>query len=199
MESVAGDVFEVTLSAVVRNQRSEVDYFRGKIANRRFHVLGVTRTGQQRFVPNMKLLFNSDTGDRSNPNGYTLQGTARLWKPVPVVDTISPVVPGTGLPPVINPPLNPGGVTITEVTVTGGAYTYNLPGGKLLLCIYAKSTAGQNILVGTSPGDYNLSGPVETTANTWALLGDNLWHADTATPIYISGLAGTNTLKFYIL
>lgn len=199
VESVAGDVFEVTLSAVIRNLRSEVDYLRAKISNRRLHVVGITRSGQQRFVPHMKFSIAADTGDRSNQNAYTVQGAARLWRPAPLVELLSPVVSGTVIPPVTNPPVTGGSVSITEVTVTGSTYTYSLPAGKLLLCVYAKGSSGQTLLVGTTSGGYDLSGPLEITANTWALLGDNLWHADSSTPIYISGLQGTNTLKFYIL
>lgn len=198
-ESQAGDVFEVTLSAAIRNVRSSVDYFRAKTANRRLHVLAFYADGQQRFVPYMKFLSTSDSGDRSSPNGYTFQATARLWRPAPLVAQLSPIVPGTGLPPVVNPPAEAGGTQVMQVTVTGGTYTFTVPAGKLLLCVYAKSTAGQTVVIGTTAGDYNLSGPVEMTANTWALMGDNIWHADIATSIYISGLQGTNTLKFYIL
>ncbi len=199
VDSAAGDVFEVTLSAVIRNVRSEADYLRAKMRNRRFHVLAHYASGIQRFVPHMKFFISPDSGDRTSPNAYTLQATARLWRPAPLVATLSPVMPGGGTPPVVNPPAEQGGVTVTNVTVTTSTYTFTVPAGKLLLCMYAKSSAGQTVLIGTTPGDYNLGGPAETTANTWALLGDNIWHADTATPIYISGLAGTNTLKFYIL
>lgn len=198
LESAAGDVFEVTLSAAIRNVRAEVDYLRAKMRNRRFHVLAFYSNGLQRYVPNMKFSTTSDSGDRSSQNGYTFQATARLWRPAPVVAALSPVMPGSVIPPVVNPTVE-GGVTVTQISVSSSIYTFTIPAGKLLLCVYAKSSAGQTVQIGTTAGDWNLSGPLEMTANTWALLGDNLWHADTATPIYISGLAGTNTLKFYIL
>lgn len=194
-----GELYELALSAEVRNVRLEVEYLRAKLRNRRIHVVATYRNGLQRFIPNMRLLATGDSGDRSNKNGYQFQGTARMFRPAPFVDSPPPVITGIVIPPAVNPPSEGGSVSVTQVTTTSPSYVFTLPVGKLLLCVFIKSTAGQTVNIGTTAGDYDLTGPVEITAGQWAILGDNIWHADTATPIYISGLAGTNTLKFYVI
>lgn len=199
LESAAGDIVEVNLQAEVKNVRLEVEYLRAKIMNRRIHVLATYRNGLQRWAPYMRILPAGDSGDRGSKNGYIFQGSTRMYRPAPFVASPPPVITGIVIPPPVNPPSGSGGASVTQVTTTTPTYVFSLPAGKLLLCVYIKSTAGQTVSMGLSSGGYDLAGPVDMTSGQWALLGDNVWHADTITPIYISGLVGTNTIKFYVL
>ncbi len=83
---------------------------------------------------------------------------------------------------------------------TGGtAFTYQVPAGKMLKAICAKSNVAMTFRVGTTPGGDELVQDVSTGAGQYALLGENFLYAENITPIYFSGLAGNSIIKIYLL
>lgn len=197
-DTAMGEVYDATVNFTIRNIRIEVEYLRAKMLNRRFHVIVTYRNGVQRYLPYTRLLATGNSGNRSERNQYQYTGTTRLCKPFPFLGATPPIITGIVIPPAVNPPVG-SGVSVSEVTTTSGSYTFALPAGKLLMVVYAKSNVAQTVQIGTTSGGYELSGPLDMTSGQWALLGDNIWYAESITPIYISGLQGTNTLKFYVI
>ena len=194
----SGDVFSYRLDAKVRNNRLDVDYLRAKLIGRRVHVVGTYQDGAQRFVPWMRLYATDKSGTkRSDHQGYDFSGQAQLITPAPfLAGTIT--VTG-GLPPDPGPGFTGGGVTIIPTTTTDPTYTYIVPAGKILAAVYVKSDSPQTVSLGTSALGEQLGGPIPLAALQYALLGDNLLRAETDTTIYLSGMAGTNSIEIWLL
>lgn len=193
-----GDFLEYRLTANVRAIRSTVESLRAKLINRRIHVVATYRDNLQRFLPYMRLYAGDDSGTRfGDRQGYTFQGVTRLLSPGPGIGGNIE----TALPPVTDPGTpDPGtGATLIELSVTTSTYTYTIPAGKWLVGWELRSTSAQEASLGLSPSGYELGGPVQLLANQpWAGSGSNL-ATFIATPIYFSGLVGTNTIRIWVL
>lgn len=62
-----------------------------------------------------------------------------------------------------------------------------------------KSASDQTVSLGTSAGGEELGGPAFIPGNSYGLLGDNNLRTIVPTTIYLSGLAGTNTIEVWTL
>lgn len=201
IDQVAGDYFQYRLSCTVLGLRLEVDYLRAKLMNRAVHVAVRYHTGLERFLPNMRLTATSDTGDRfgASPR-YSFSGVCQLDRPAPHLDApLTLGEPGGGGDPGGGDPGGGGTVAPVSITTSAGSYTYTIPSGKLLLAVYVKSSSAQTVSVGTSAGGVELGGPVPLGALQWGMFGSSLLRTEGSTPIYFSGLAGTNTLEIWLL
>lgn len=189
--SIAGDVVEYTLAATVRGIRLDVDLLRKRLLNRRIHVVATYGDGYQRFLPYMRLVGESDSGESpASRNQYSFTGVARLAGIAPGVDaTLTPPSGGGG-----------GDEDMAPITITTSAssYTYEVPAGKLLDAIVILGDMDQTIDIGTSMGGTEIVEDYATAANLPATLSSALLYAPTATNIYFSNLAGNNTIKVYL-
>lgn len=190
----AGDVVEYTLSCTVRGIRLDVDLLRKRLINRRIHVVATYGNGYQRFLPWVRLLGESDSGDRpAARNQYSFTGSTRLATIAPGVDAaLTPPSSGGG---------GEGGGDAMEpvlITTSNSTYTYEVPAGKLLDAIVIAGNTSQTVNIGTSANGDEITSELTVDANSHARLGSVLLYAPTATNIYFSGLSGANTIKLYI-
>lgn len=195
----AGDVVEYNLSCTVRGIRLQVDWLRRRLINRRIHVVATYQDGYQKFVPWMRLLGESDSGERRNSrNQYSFTGQARLLNLAPAIAaSLTPGGGGGGGGETDPPPV--AGIEPVVITTSASTATYLLPAGKTLLFYYISSNADQVVDLGITASGDEINDGIEVAAGTWHLSGAPLWYAGTATTLYFSGLAGTNTIKLYIL
>jgi hypothetical protein len=85
------------------------------------------------------------------------------------------------------------------ITTSASSYTYTVPAGKLLVGISVKGTANQTVWAGTSAGGFELGGPIDVLAGEWQTFGAAMRRFNSSTPIYLSGLTGTNTIEVWLL
>lgn len=195
----AGDVVSYALNASFRNIRSDWEFLRAKFLNRRIHILATYMNDLQRFVPYMRLRTSEDSGRRlQDRNGYTVSGSARLSTPAPLLDSAITVSYPDGVT-VTPPSTTGGGVTTASDTTTGSTYTYEVPAGKWLVGVYVRSDQAQTVSLGTTPGGDELGGTLDALANEQILFQCNNFRPLANTNIYLSGLAGTNTIEIWLL
>jgi hypothetical protein len=194
----AGDFFEYTLDARVRTVSIETEYLRAKWRNRRIHVHATYYDDSERLVPNMRLTAKGDSADRpAGFNGYSISGTGQLDKPAPFLAATPSVIGGPYIPP--TPEDLGSGVQIVPITATGSTYTYEIPMGKWLVGWEVRSTSAQTPKLGTTPGGNELGESLALLAlETWIGQG-NMLPTWSATNIYFSGLAGTNSIQLWLL
>jgi hypothetical protein len=197
--NIAGDFFTYRVDARVRTIRATVESLRGKILNRRIHLVATYQDGVRRLVPYIRLNIDDNSGTRRNDKqGYSISGTTRLLMPGPdIAGNITTVPPpiggGGGTDPV------GGGVQIVTIPVTASTATYLLESGKWLVGWEVRSTSAQTVSLGLTAGGTELGGPVSLSAlEAWVGQGNSMPTFDDAN-IYFSGLAGTNTIKLWIL
>jgi hypothetical protein len=201
LASAAGDYYEYALALTSRGVRVEMDYFRAKVKNRRVHAICTYEAGGQKCVPNIRLFGGEDSGDRGTRNGYSFSGQSLLINPAPWIGAVVNVIGPPYIPP------DPGGggsgggggFAPVEVTTSSSGYIYSLTAGKFLMAIFIKSTSDQTVSIGYSAGNSELAGPVDMVAGVKYQFGDNWILADSNINIYISGLAGTNTIQICVL
>lgn len=196
--SQGGDYIEYRLTATVRAIRPTIESLRAKLMNRRIHMVVTYQYGLKRFLPYIRLSASEDSGSRySDKQGYSFQGITRLLSPgAGVSGNIAEVVPPTTDP--VTP--DPGtGATMIELGVSTATYTYTIPAGKWLVGWEVKGSSAQEVSLGLSPLGYELGGPVPLLANQpWAGSGNNM-ATFISTPIYFSGMTGTNTIRVWLL
>lgn len=193
----AGDYIDYLLQARVSGISAETELFRAKMLNRRVHVAATYQNDLQRVVPYMRLMADADSGDKSNRNAYSFRGAARLLKPAPFIDASFDVIGGPYVPPDTGSSV--GGVTIVEQSTSSSTFTYNVPAGKWLVGWEVGSDEDQNVSLGITSGGAELGGPVLIPENEiWTGQG-NMTPTNTSFNIYFSGMAGTNTIKLWLL
>lgn len=198
-----GDFFTYTLNATVRNQRLDIEYLRAKLMHRTVHVAATDHGGYQRFLPHMRLTAKADTGSRIlDRNEYQFTGTCRLYKPAPALNATLTAIGGSSGGSTgggTTPPGSSGGVAPVVITTSASSYTYTVPAGKLLVGISVKGTDNQTVWAGTSAGGFELGGPIDVLAGEWQTFGAAMRRFNSSTPIYLSGLTGTNTIEVWLL
>lgn len=196
----AGDFFSYKLDGRVRSIRATVESLRAKIIGRRIHCIATYMDDVRRLVPYMRLAIGDDSGTRRNDKqGYNIQGTTRLLMPGPDVGgnitvTEPPVGGGGTTPPVVG-----AGAQIVTITTNEPNYAYLLEAGNWLVGWELRSTTAQAPSLGYTAGGTELGGPIPLEPlQTWVGQGNMIPTFDD-TNIYFSGLAGTNTIKLWIL
>ncbi|MBL7780676.1 MAG: hypothetical protein JNM22_05615 [Saprospiraceae bacterium] len=197
--SIAGDYFAYKLSASVRAIRPTMESLRAKVRNRRIHLVATYQDDLKRLVPYMRLAIRDDSGTTwSDKQGYQIVGNTRLIMPGPGIGGNIETAPGesggdggttptTGVEPVV-------------ISTSESTYTYTIPVGKWLVGWELRSDDDQSgVSLGLTSGGTELGGPVDLAAlQSWA--GNaNMIPTFTSTPIYFSGLTGTNTIKLWLL
>lgn len=144
--NAAGDTFDYTLTFDVRHIRLDVEWLRAKLANRRVHVIAEYRTGLKRLIPRMRVLSDSDSGDRIGAQQrYAFSLTASLSRPAPTID--STLSGGDGG---IVTPDPPPGLTITQTIIAPGD-TVSIPAQSLIHAIVLTAPASPNtVKIGTT-------------------------------------------------
>lgn len=144
----AGDTFEYSLTFSVKEIRLDVEWLRAKLANRRVHVIAEYRTGLQRLIPNMRVVSESDSGDRiGSPQRYNFTFSAMLSAPAP---TINSSLTGTGSG-IVTPPEPPGLIVGQAITAPGD--TVDIPAESLIHAIVLTAPASPNtVKIGTTMG-----------------------------------------------
>lgn len=194
-DNEAGDFFEYTLTATIRNIRLDVEWLRAKLINRRIHIVATYADGTQRFLPYARLSATGDSGESLTArNQYTFRAVCRLDRPAPLVNTVIPGTPGEP-----GDPEEPQSfVTPVIINTSASSYTYQVPAGKLLTAIWVRSTQAQNISIGTSNEGEEL-GMGSLGANEPGLFGSNMLRPTVPTNIYFTGLVGSNTIEIWLL
>ncbi len=198
---IQGDLFQYKISAFVRGIRGEVELLRAKMKHRRFHIVATYRDGEQRFVPYMRISARGDSGARAgnDKRGYYFTGIAQLDRPAPFVGGTFDIIGG---PPVAPDPDTPdGSINIIPITTTDPSYTYSIPSGMLLIAIYVIGSSAQEISVGLTAGGNELGGPIPLTAGSPGNKAtfETVFRAPALTPVYISGLVGTNNIEIWLI
>lgn len=194
-DNEAGDYFEYTLTATVRNIRLDVEWLRAKLINRRIHLVATYADGTQRFLPFVRLSAAGDSGEsQAARNQYTFRAVCRLDRPAPLIHATITGTPGEGGDPTVPES------TVTPVTIntTAAAYTYQVPAGLLLSAIWIRSNQAQTVRIGTTNGGEQL-GMNYLGANEPGLFGSNMLRPTAPTNIYFTGLQGDNTIEIWLL
>lgn len=195
--NAAGDFLTYRLTATIRAIRPTVEALRAKLMNRRVHVRVIYHDDLQRLLPFMRLWAKDDTGPAWNAQqGYTFTGVTRRLMPGPGLggNIATPVDDDDDVP---TP--GPGGVTLVDISTTSSTWSYTIPVGKWLVGWEVKSNAAQEVSLGTTPGGNELDGPVWFAAGAvWVGDGNSL-PTFTAHTVYFSGLAGTNSIRLWLL
>lgn len=195
--SIAGDFFNYRLTATVRAIRPTVESFRAKLVNRRVHIVATYQDDLQRLVPYMRLSARDDSGAQwGDRQGYTFNGSGRLLMPGPGIGgNIEEGGTGGGS----DPTPAPGGVDPIVIATTGSTYTYLIQPGKWLVGIELRSDTDQTVSVGLTPGGDEFGGTMDMVAlQPWTIQGNSI-PTFNSTNIYFSGLAGSNTIKLWLL
>lgn len=194
-----GDIFTYSLQATVKGIRLDVEYLRQKLMNRRIHMVAKYWDGTQQFLPYVRLRAKSESGKGvREKNQYTFTAQAQYATVAPLLQASLSVQTGDGI--IITPPGTGSSVpAMASITTSASSYTYTLPAGKLLVAIFVKSTAAQTIMIGKTSGGAEIAGPVAMASLTAELFGAASLRAESGTPIYFTGLAGTNTLEIWTL
>jgi len=191
----AGDFFEYTLTATVRNIRLDVEWLRAKLMNRRVHAVATYANGAQRFLPWIRLSAASDSGDSPTArNQYSFRGVCRMDRPAPFINAIIEGTPGE--PGDYQPPTQGAGPDV--INTSAQSYTYKVPAGRLVTAIWILSNQAQTVQIGLAPGGEEL-GMIELLPNEPGLLGSNILRPITDTNIYFTGLQGSNTIEVWLL
>lgn len=193
-----GDRFEYNLQAFVSGTLPEIELYRAKIRNRRYHVVATYQDDRQRFLPFMRLSADGDSGDRSNKNGYAFTGTMRMHRPAPYLNETFDVIGGPYVPP--GGGGSDGSATLVSITTTDDSYIYSVPADKWIDGIEVRSTDAQTLSIGTSPGGDDLSGmPVPLTDLQAYVLNGGILDTFSPQTLYFSGLEGSNTIRIWLL
>ncbi len=83
--------------------------------------------------------------------------------------------------------------------ITGDTYMAILPAGYLLVAIYLLSDAAQTPQVGSTPGGDDIGPARSADAGQAVIFAGLSVYAEVDTMLYFSGLAGTNTLKIWMI
>jgi hypothetical protein len=193
-----GDYISYTLTAGIRPVRADVELLRQKLLNRRIHLVVRYMDGYERLLPFARLRAKSDSGARrTDRNGYQFTATGRVLGALPRLATSPPITGGgTVVPP---PSVCDAAVEPVVLTVSTSTYTYNVPSGKWLLACEMRSTAAQQPSIGLSGGGNEVDGPVDVEALQVWVADINKIPTFSAYTLHFSGLAGTNTIKLWLL
>lgn len=192
-----GGFFEYDLDAFVKGVTPGMEVLREKLIGRRIHIEVTYGDGQRRLLPLIRLLGKGRSGKRGGiPQGYTFTGQLQLTRPAPFVTTTFPVIGPPYAPP---PDGDTGGSSLTTLEITGSTYTYTIPAGSLLVCIEVQSDAAQMPSIGFFPGSNEIGGPIDLAAGQPCICAGLQVTSLTSTNIHFSGLAGTNTIRLWLL
>lgn len=160
----AGDTFDYTLTFTVRQVRLDVEWLRAKLANRRVHVIVTYATGLQRYLPNMRPVSESDSGDKiGSRNQYSFNFTCSLEQPAPTIN--SSLSGGSGT---VTPPAPPGLTVATAIAAPGAAVSIGAE--SLVHAIVILPTSLPNtVKIGTSAGGDQVMSEEE-------IAGGQMWH-----------------------
>lgn len=89
-----------------------------------------------------------------------------------------------------------GDVVIISITTSDPDYEYSIPEGVLLGAVCVRGSAAQTVSVGLTSGGEELGGPQSLAANEGHTFAQTL-RTYAATPIFISGLAGNNSIEIW--
>jgi hypothetical protein len=197
----AGDFTAYKLTASIRAIRPTVESLRSKLMNRRIHVVATYQDDLQRLLPFIRLYATDDSGDSWNAKqGYQFEGVTRIITPGPGIGGNVETAPGEGGGGE-GGGTTPGTGIVEPVVITTSAstYTYTIPEGKWLVGWEMRSGSAQSVSLGLSPLGAELGGPVDLAIlQPWA--GNaNMIPTFSDTPIYFSGMAGTNTIQLWLL
>ncbi len=194
-----GDYFEYELNAFVKGVTPGMELLRQKLLNRRIHLDVTYGDGQRRLLPGIRLFGKGSAGRRGGtPQGYDFSGKLQLTRPAPFTEATFPIIG----PPYVPPEEGGGGsgATVITQTVSTATHSYTVPSGALLLAI--EVVAGGSAMtpaIGFSAGAQDLGGPVDLAAGmTWVCAGLQV-PSNPSTTIYFSGLAGTLSLRIWLL
>jgi len=173
----AGDTFDSTLTFTLKKIRVEVEWLRAKLANRRVHVIAEYNGGGQRLLLNMRVLSDSDSGDRIGaPNRYNFTLTSSASAPAPFI--ASELTGGGG--GVVMPPAPPGLTITTVINAPGG--TVEIPGGSLVhAVVITPSITDNTVQIGTTSGGDELMYPDTIAAGQHYILNTAYYFPDAAT------------------
>jgi len=191
----AGDYFEYTLTAALRNIRLDVEWLRAKLINRRIHIVATYADGTQRFLPYARLSATGDSGESLTArNQYTFRAVCRLDRPAPLVNTVI-----AGLPGEVGDP-EPPEEFVVPITINTSEedYVYEIAAGKLLTAIWIGGNEAQTVSIGTTNGGDEL-GSSYLDAYQPGLFGSNMLRPTVPTNIYFTGLQGDNTIEIWLL
>lgn len=193
--SDAGDMFEYTLNARLRNVSPEMEFLRAKLRNRRIHVHCTYYDDTERVVPNMRVTAKGDSADKpSGFNGYSITGLGQLEKPAPYIGITPSVDPGSGLP--MGSSISIGEMVMDTFSTAAGSATFNLPSNVLLTAIFIKSNADQTPTIGLTASGDELGGPVDMLADEGYTFAQSI-RTSAPTTIYFDGLAGSNSIEVW--
>lgn len=200
VDSPGGDTFTYKLIAQLRVIRAEVERLRLALLNHRVHVVLTFRSKEKRIIPFMRLWLNSDTGAKLGVDrpGYVLNGTSKF------ASSSGGGVPFIGdefeVPPTPTPPSAPeydaAEVVVDPVSTSSATLTRSIPSGVLLMAVWLRSNAAQEISVGLSPGGDELGGPQFVAANQPISFAQAI-RTTAATDVHISGMTGANSIEFW--
>lgn len=89
-----------------------------------------------------------------------------------------------------------GDVIIISITTSDTEYEYSIPEGVLLGAVCVRGSAAQTVSVGLTSGGEELGGPQSLAANEGHTFAQTL-RTYAATPIFISGLTGNNSIEIW--
>ena len=189
-----GDFYEYTFQAQLTGITPTIEYLRAILRNRRVHLVVTFADTTKRFIPNVRLSADSDSGSSSNKIGYSWSGSVQLLKPAPFLNGTFDIIGGPYVPPSTT-----SGVTMVTITTSASSYTYEVPADKLLAYIWVKSDEAQTVNIGTTDGGSELGGPTDIEADQAALFGSGLLRPEAPQNIFFTGLSGANTIEIWLL
>jgi hypothetical protein len=196
IKSRPGDTVEYYLSATVTGITPATEWIRAKLLNRRVHIIAVYQNGDQRFIPNMRLYADADSGDKSNPQRYSFSGFVRLSKIAPFFGgTFNVIGSGSGMDP-SGSNISDAEMIMDPLATSGATATFILPANVLLTAIYIKADTNQSPKVGLTLGGDELGGPQDMLAGD-SLTFAQAYRSEAPTTLFFSGLAGTNQMEIW--
>jgi hypothetical protein len=192
----SGDSIDYLLKCTIRGITPSIEYLRAKLMNRRIHLVITYQNEEQRFLPYVRLYASGDSGDNSSSNRYTFNGVCRLSKPAPYFEGTIEVIGSGGSTPPNSSDYMEAEVVRLPISTTAAAYTQSIPEGVLLIAVWVRSNAAQTVSIGTTGGGEELGGPQDLLANEAYNFAQALRTTE-ATDIFLSGLAGSNTIEFW--
>ncbi len=195
----AGTVFEHAVLFDQRGININTDFLRAKLASKRVHALIRLQDDTQRIIQSLLFQSTADSGDASNQNKYAFEGRVQRLRPAASLTGTVNIISPPYVPPTVEPGGGGSGFEATVITTSQPQHTVQVPAGRLLVAIFVQSTAVQAVTIGYTAGSTELAGPNEQEANAKHKYGDNWLIASVNTNIFITGLAGTNTITVCIL
>lgn len=193
----AGDFVNYLLFGSIKGLRLDVEWLRAKLLNRRVHVIATYATGENRFIPFIRLVASGDSGDKSNASKVEFRGSSRLSKIAPFFNGNFTVIgDGVGDVPPGATAVYKGEIVKDDFTTAASTATFNLPPNVLLVGVFIKSNAPQSPTIGLTAGGEELGGPQDLLANEPYTFSQS-YKTSATTTIYFSGLSGANAIEVW--